>query len=292
MYFANCHCHSTFSDGMYTPEQLCALAAKEGYKAIVLTDHDTHRGSYFMNRAARRFGLLNISATEFYAVGYGTEFHMLGFDYNPEAKKIKAILERASSRATIKTKFLFEKGLSRGILRDGICWQDVIDAYPYNDYICNNQVFEVMVSRGIYKKEEYFDLFLKPVFGGATAKSYGAELTELLPDIPHAEVLVEAIKEAGGVPVIAHPHNKEPYLKDLLNAGIMGFETSHPSLTAEERVFYDKFCVERGLYRMGGTDHSGLLSGLAELNPAKDCDPSDGYVTEECFMEMYARVRG
>ena len=54
MLFANLHNHSTFSDGVWTPEELADLAVKQGHKAIVLTDHDTAQGTYFMKQAARK----------------------------------------------------------------------------------------------------------------------------------------------------------------------------------------------------------------------------------------------
>ena len=54
MLFANCHNHSTFSDGAYPPEKIAELAKEAGHKAIVLTDHDTVRGTYFMQKAARK----------------------------------------------------------------------------------------------------------------------------------------------------------------------------------------------------------------------------------------------
>lgn len=292
MYFANCHCHSTFSDGMLTPDELCEVALREGYRAVILTDHDTCRGSYFMNVAARKRGLLNIAATEFYAVGYGSEYHILGFDYNPDNKDMKEMLSRASSRATIKCKFLFDEGILRGTLREGISWQDVLDAFPYNDYICNNQVFEVMVSRGIYERSEYFTEFLRPNFGTKVARSYGTALTSLLPEIPHAEFVCSTIRKAGGVPVVAHPHNKLPYVNDLLAAGAMGFEICHPSMTSEERVYFDTLCTEKNLYKMGGTDHSGALSGLCDIEPERRCEKSDGFVTEENFMLLYERRLG
>ena len=38
------HCHSTYSDGSLTPEQLVAEAAKIGLTALALTDHDTTAG--------------------------------------------------------------------------------------------------------------------------------------------------------------------------------------------------------------------------------------------------------
>ena len=40
MKYANLHMHSVYSDGIYTPEELCALAKGKGYKAVALSDHD------------------------------------------------------------------------------------------------------------------------------------------------------------------------------------------------------------------------------------------------------------
>lgn len=291
--FSNCHLHSIFSDGVYTPEQLCDLAVKEGYRAVILTDHDTARGSYFMNRAARERGLLNILGTEFYAVGFGVEFHLLGFDYNPDNKRMQALLARASSRQTIKSKILFEEGLKRGSLRDGISWQDVLDAFPYNDYFCNNQVFEVMVKRGIYKREEYFDEFLYPNFSNKISKGICKELIEAaVQPIPHISEVAETIIEAGGVPIVAHPTpNKRALVKEILSVGVRGFETIHPSITPEDRIFFDQVCTEMNLYKMGGTDHSGPLGGFDD-NPNLQCNKEDGYVSEENFMKIYERRLG
>ena len=39
-YKANLHCHSTFSDGSYTPQQLKEIYMKQGYSVIAYSDHD------------------------------------------------------------------------------------------------------------------------------------------------------------------------------------------------------------------------------------------------------------
>ena len=82
MLFANSHNHSTFSDGVYTPEQIASMAKKLGYKAVVLTDHDTVRGTYFMQKAARKEGFLTLLGCEITTAEFGCEagFHLLGFD--------------------------------------------------------------------------------------------------------------------------------------------------------------------------------------------------------------------
>jgi DNA polymerase III alpha subunit (gram-positive type) len=58
--FASCHNHSCFSDAAYTPEKLAQLAHSMGHGGIILTDHDTVRGTYFINKEVRKLGLKNI----------------------------------------------------------------------------------------------------------------------------------------------------------------------------------------------------------------------------------------
>ena len=138
MLFANLHNHSVFSDGVWTPEQLADLAVKQGHKAIVLTDHDTAQGTYFMKKAARQRGLYCITGTEFEGEGYGTDFHIIGFDFNTEDKAMRELLDYSSGKQRKRTKVLFDWAIEAGNI-SGITWQDVLDENPYNDYICNNQ---------------------------------------------------------------------------------------------------------------------------------------------------------
>ena len=52
MKYANLHLHSTYSDGVLTPEQLVHIGKSLGYRALALTDHETDGGvSRFMEVA-------------------------------------------------------------------------------------------------------------------------------------------------------------------------------------------------------------------------------------------------
>ena len=97
VFFANCHMHSTFSDGVYTPEELVSLAAGLGHKAVILTDHDTIRGNYFMKRAARKAGLLCVTGIEFTT----TAGHLVGLDFNTENVRMREFLARISWRQCV-----------------------------------------------------------------------------------------------------------------------------------------------------------------------------------------------
>lgn len=290
MLFANCHNHSTFSDGVYTPEQLVDLAVKLGHKALILTDHDTVKGNYFLQKAARKAGLLSLAGCEFTTLGLGTDFHLVGIDFNPENKEMRELLERASRKLTSRTEILFQWGLENGTLREGLTWQEVLDMFPDNDVFCNNHVFDALVARGIYVIEEYNDFFRENFGYYPEREKIIAQMIGLTnPDI--ADV-VKIIRNAGGVPVVAHPHKKEKYVEALIEMGVMGFETIHPDLNVEEREYYDRLCEERNLYKLGGTDHHSVLGGYADRIPSHNVSPERGYVTEENFMKLYRRELG
>ncbi len=295
MLFANCHNHSLFSDGVYMPEQLAEMAKREGYGAFVLTDHDTVSGHYFMDKAARKNGLLTLLGCEFTTRAWGKSVHLLGFDFNPEEASMKALLRYGAEKQTRRTEFMFRYALEHGTVREGVCWQEVRDAFPFNDYLCNNQVFEVYLKKGIYTLAEYDD-FCRDNFSYRLESSRLAKEQSNMPSPETADV-VEIIKRAGGVPVVAHPC--DPPLMDkadeLLSMGAMGFEVIYPTMSAGELAFFDAFCDEHRLYKCGGTDHQGVLGGYIERcpnDPSYVIDPTTGGMTEEDFMKLYRRELG
>ena len=294
MLFANCHNHSTFSDGVYSPEELVDLAVKVRHKALILTDHDTVRGTYFLGKAARKAGLLSLLGCEFTSVGpEGQNVHLVGFDFNPDNKKMQELLAYTSNRQTTRSHLMFDFGLERGTLRGGITWQDVLDDHPYHDYFCNNQVFVSMVKRGIYREEEYNE-FYSGNFATHRDPAVKAMITEKLHlPAPAMTDVIAIIKDAGGVPVVAHPKRFAPFAEEWVTKyGVMGFEVIHPDLDAETTAFFDRFCDEHRIYKMGGTDHSSLLGGFYTTMPEHDLPPECGYVKEADFMRLYRRELG
>lgn len=286
--FANCHLHSTYSDGIYTPAQLVALAKQVGHRAVVLTDHDTVKGIHLMKKEARRAGLLSLLGCEFIVKGSDTGFHLLGYDFDPENTAMRELIERTSSRHRERCHLLFEQGLKSGALRPGIAWQDVLDASPDNDFFYYTQVFALMEQRGIYRHEEYpqfiADAFTPPK---ELEPQIEAEIGFFTPDV---EEVIHIINRADGISVVAHPHNKQAYIDDLLHMGLRGIETSHPSVLPEEKLFYDALCAEKRLYKLGGTDHASILGGFADLFPKKDRPVDCGNLNEEDFMTLYTRA--
>jgi predicted metal-dependent phosphoesterase TrpH len=288
--FASCHNHSNFSDAEYSPEKLVEIAHELGHGGFILTDHDTVKGTYFTNKACRKLGMKSILGCEFSTYHGNVGVHLLGFDFNPDNSKMAELLAYGSGVQTRRSEVLFNMGLERGTLRQGITWQDVRDDFPYNDYLCVDQVFTSMVKRGIYTLEEY-DEFRMPNF------SYKLGLEDKVKEITgmsyrniSTERAIKTILEAGGVPVVAHPHGLMRFAEEFLDMGVMGFETRFPFSDEKDFDFFENICNERGLYKMGGSDHSGILGG-----PGRDlevCPYEQSGITEEDFMMIYERKLG
>ncbi len=303
--FANCHFHSLFSDGDHTPTQLVDFAVGIGHKALILTDHDTVRGTYELGSAARKKGILTLLGCEFTAA---EGFHMCGFDFNPENTAMKLLLERIGIMQTARIKLLFEWGQKRGTLTREMSWQDVLDDFPDNNFFCGNQVQASLLRRGLYTEKEMHALF-KANFSWVV--KYEDELMQLIHDAtvplkPNAAELIKTIRGAGGVPVMAHPHNVRASRADeLRELGLMGFEAHHPDLNEEDKAFFEEYCDRYSLYKCGGTDHSSVMAGIFHSDAVptvesgcrvfindNDPGPESGGMSEENFMKLYHRTLG
>ena len=87
-YKANLHCHSTFSDGKRTPQQLKEMYKQRGYSILCITDHETPRKHPYLNDQ----GFLAITGYEAYIRTtadcrydvYGKEIHLNLFARDPD----------------------------------------------------------------------------------------------------------------------------------------------------------------------------------------------------------------
>lgn len=282
--FANMHNHSTFSDGVFTPEEMAKLAKKEGHGAVVLTDHDTVKGYDFMKKAAEEAGLLTMMGCEFSTVGLGTDFHLLGYDFNPEEPEMAELLEKSGSMQPKRSKLLFDWAVEKGHIQ-GITWEDVTARYPYNNYFCNEHIFNTLLAKGLRESRQDYKEFAQDFSYGN--KEREARVNQILKlEFPHIGDAIRIIKKAGGVPVLAHPGTKVIYIHELLEMGLMGLEVYYPTSVTEEWKVLDCIAEKYGLYKTGGTDHGSVLGGFGG-RPRPECGAS-----EEDFMKLYRRELG
>jgi predicted metal-dependent phosphoesterase TrpH len=77
------------------------------------------------------------------------------------------------------------------------------------------------------------------------------------------EEAIAVVKEAGGVPVLAHPGlvRDDNLVRAIIAAGIMGIEAYHSDHGEGQRQFYARWGLDSGLIVTGGTDSHGPNGG-------------------------------
>lgn len=114
---------------------------------------------------------------------------------------------------------------------------------------CNAILARYFIERGFISSREEYDDLLERI-----------SLRHPCP-YPAVERVVSAVKQAGGLVVIAHPariyfRGNDLHRMDALReeCGLDGIECAHPSVPQELTVFYRAYCRKHGLVSTAGSD--------------------------------------
>lgn len=253
--YANLHNHTTHSDGVYSPCEIVEVAKREGYGALAVTDHDTVTACAEVREECRRAGLEWVFGAEFSSPcpSIGVNFHIVGFHFDPQYPEMKQYLEERSYCEAYETRVLFERGVEEGKIT-GIAWQEVLEFNRGITWICNEHVFRAMKAKGLKTDTDYPEFFTG-VYGARRGK------VKMPYDFMVAEKIVALIRRAGGIALVAHPHNQLKYAEELCKMGIEGLEVWHHMLPPEERRQALEVAMKYNMYVSGGADHAGLCGG-------------------------------
>jgi predicted metal-dependent phosphoesterase TrpH len=105
------------------------------------------------------------------------------------------------------------------------------------------------------------------VFGDVYQKLFaeGSGVARVQIEYPEPLDVLNAIHEAGGIAVLAHPHqyHNEALLEELIAAGLDGVEVWHPSHTEEQTEALLQLTEQKGLLATGGSDFHGMYNRTA-----------------------------
>jgi len=283
MKYANCHLHSTFSDAQFTPAQLVLIGKSLGYRALVLTDHETDGGVKRFMTAAKSEGILTMSGVEFYGVEDGLEIHLVALDYDMEDPGLRAFIKERCDLEMECTRKRVERGIRLGYI-ENFTWNDVLDYAEEGTWICIDTVMNAMKAKRVVPQNYNWTAFRQNVFKGPEAMSYA-------PEQPAAEQVIKTVRKAGGVVGIAHPNTRMHLVEQLVGYGMNGIEVSHPSFAstgmrtgARALEAAEKY----NLYHCGGTDHTGPMSGCGGIHAI----PVFSGITEEEYTTLQERRLG
>ena len=237
------HTHTTYSDGILTPQQLVERAAKAGVKALGITDHDNLYAWDEAIAAAIPYNIEIVPGIELSTVYNGRSLHVLG--YYPQRELIEAPLAERLAGRKRRAKEMIDKLAAMGYPLE------LADS-DSNMAICRPHIASAMVKAGyVESSREAFDRFIaedKPAYVHYEKFS--------------AQEGIELIRSCGGVPVWAHPYlfrggRVEEVLPVLVEAGLMGVEVFHPHHGNNKVNQLKQFCQQYDLLMTGGTDYHG-----------------------------------
>lgn len=245
MSYVDLHLHTYYSDGTFSPEELIDQAAKAKLKAISITDHDTVEGIKPVMRAGLKEKIEVLPGIELTAEFNGSEIHILGYLIDCENKPLcekLALLKKVRIERIYK---ITEKLSTCGIEID----PEKIFALSGEGTIGRLHVARALVNEG--KVKSTYEAFDKYIGDKCPAYVLGFRLSP-------AEA-VKIIKNAGGVPVLAHPYTirDDALLYQLIDFGIMGLEAYYPEHSQSMTNFYLNLAKERNLLVTGGSDCHG-----------------------------------
>ena len=244
------HIHTTASDGTLTPEEVVREASRLGLAAVAITDHDTAAGYLAAAAEGERCGLEVVPGIEI-STKFHASVHVLGYDIDPRSGALDEVLDwmhRDREERNVKLcAMLRERGVDIDIERMH---------ERFGDLVGRPHFAEIRIENGMARDiNDAFERLLnknKPFFIPRQFLSI--------------ERSVEIIREAGGVPVLAHPFQyrlDDAQLRELieycLRYGLEGLECRYTGYDAERVAYLEALAEEYGLLKTGGSDFHGEL---------------------------------
>lgn len=253
------HTHSSYSDGTDTPAELMASAARVGLDMIGLTDHDTTIGWDEAAAAVGTTGVALLRGVEMSCSAHGFTVHLLGYLFDPADSALNAAFDAQRSTRENRGRAMVER------LSDDypITWEDVSALAPNGGPVGRPHIADALVNAGAFPdRNAAFEWALHPRG----------------PYYIHQEALdpieaVRMIRNAGGVPVLAHPRAAkrqrllpEEVIIAMSEAGLFGIERDHRDHDKAGRDDVERIATLCGLRIFGSSDYhgTGKLNRLGE----------------------------
>lgn len=255
--FADLHLHTSFSDGTYSPEELAAQAARHGFGAVALTDHDTVEGCAATAAACATRQVEFIPGTELTAEQDGHEIHILGYCLDIHHPRL---LGEIGKFQTVRQNRIREMVTRLNRMNVPLAAEAVFAVAN-----CRSpgrpHVARALVQAGLCANlDEAFERFLK--------RNRPAWVPKFKISAPAA---IELIHEAGGVAVMAHPglNRSDEVIPGMVEAGLDGLECFHTKHSTPTEAHYLEIAEVLHLLVTGGSDCHGNSKGKPVMGTVK-----------------------
>ncbi len=244
---ADLHLHSIYSDGSYTPEELCALAKSRGLSLLSVTDHDTLAGEEEKRAAAKRLGLDYLTGWEISAYADTQKLHILGYGCELKEEYYRFMTER-KGLSFLRAEDSVDKLRAAGI---SVTLEEALAERSSPDLPAHTMHIARAVARrlGITESEAYLRYL---GYGRVGYSDVGR---------PTPQEAIDCIHQNGGVAIVAHPGRiamdfaeRDETLRRLFSLGADGIEAWYTTHTQRDTEYFLALAKEYALLTTGGSD--------------------------------------
>ncbi len=257
------HAHSNVSDGLLSPADLVAYAAKQGVDVLALTDHDDVSGLAEAQAAAAAHNIAFINGVEISVTWKKRTLHIVGLNIDPDNVALKNALALVRIARDKRAQQMGE-GLAKAGIADAyqgakrIAQQSIITRVHFARYL---------VEQGLVKDS-------KSVFKKYLVKGKPGFIEHQWMDLEQA---VNLIIQSGGTAVIAHPGrydlgsvNMLQLLHEFRAYGGVAIEVVTSSHTPPQYQQFAKLAHQFSLKSSQGSDYHGKGLSFMEMGRLAD----------------------
>ena len=259
------HIHSSYSsDGEFSPAKIVEMARERGLSTISITDHNTIRGVKEAFESVDLAGIHLISGIEIDCMFQELNLHVLGYGIHIDAPAFLEIEKTAFKQEQYAFPYLIKKLQALGFnVQEDVVRKSTTAPIPAPEDIAK-VILDADKNRSDHRLYPYrpggtkSDMPYVHFFYDYCAKGRPAYIAKAYPDMQN---VIEIIKDAGGIPVLAHPGASlsAPYrqLLDIISAGMEGIEVFSSYHDKTETQFFLKIADSHKLIVTRGSDFHG-----------------------------------
>ncbi len=263
------HMHSTVSDGTDTPEEILGFVKEAGIELFAITDHDAIKGGKQVLECLKEGDPQFVTGVEFSCRDEEGQYHILGYNYDPDAEPVQELVDRGHSIRMNKVRARLELLESKFAV-----------TFPKEE-------IEKLLAQDNPGKPHIANLMTKYGYAPSRDVAMKQYLNQLRVRMGYIrpEEAITAILKSGGIPVLAHPsygngdqlilrEDMDRRLRFLKEYGLRGVEAFYSGfnarLTREVLDFADKY----DLLVTAGSDYHGrnklVVLGETGLEPGAE----------------------
>ena len=243
------HIHTYYSDGVFSPEKIVDTALDVGLDVIAITDHDNILAYDVAQKYIEDNKLQDkieiIRGIEVNTLYKNQEVHILGYFMDTKNKDFQELIKMQQQARVKQTKEILALLAKKEGIR--IKFEDIKKQVAEGGSIGRPHIAKAITSAG--GTNNVMDAYAKYIHDDSPV--YVQRKTVAPFDA------VEIIYDAGGIPVIAHPHDievAEPLIKELMNYGLRGIEAYHRKHSPACVEYFSSMAEKLGLIVTGGSD--------------------------------------